>query len=316
MADVTIVMACRNEELLRPTLGFILNTAGSLSPKIILVDDTTTDGSLDNIETDYPVKLYHHHVQSPAMAKAFGISQVQTEYVILADAHMQYHPGWLEKFLYAIQSEPHAIYCATSAIWIPDFPTVMEPQNSCSTDKRMYGCKWIIDEKHKFPSPSWNLKIPDAIIAEIPALMGACYGFTKTTWDYLPGLPARHGFGYLETHLSLGANLLGVPLYLLTDVVARHFYRKSHPHPTNIAHMHEIRKWISQIFFDDMREEIQQAGWGEVFTDDILNTEAKRQKRIVQERRVMTDAQWFEKYNLKLDSGQKCDTQYVLHTTN
>ena len=289
LPDVTLAIAARNEPLLRATVESAFSTRDGINLEVVIVDDGSDVDCVDGLSRMDNVTIFRSAqgvLHGASVAKSYAIDRSRAYRTIVCDAHMRYPAGWLKAFVEAIDSNPRSLICCTSTGYQED------------SIKRLYGCKWEYSDKYKFIGPVWIQKKPSESFVEVPALMGACYGFTRDTWDYLPGLPAVKGWGWLEAFLSASANLMGVPIYLLRDVVVGHKYRDKRPYHATAEETHHIRQTSIQILFDDLRDEIQRARYGKTFDDSILNEKGREQRRKIMAHRVMTDQEWLTKNGL------------------
>lgn len=289
LPDVTLAIAVRNEPLLKRTVESALATRDGVNLEIIIADDSSTDNCADGLSKIKHVVVFRTTLNGASLTKTFAIEQGRAHRIIVCDAHMLYPKGWLQAFIKALDTYPRSLICATSGYYRPQ------------AKKELYGCSWHYSAKYGFIGPIWIERKPPRPIIEIPALMGACYGFTKETWNYLPGLPPVEGWGWLEAFLSASANLMGIPILLLRDVVVRHRYyspKEGHSYPQTSQDTHEIKRVSTQILFDDLREVIQKARYNQVFTDGILNEKGREQKAKIQAGRILTDWEWLTRHGL------------------
>lgn len=286
LPDVTLAIAARNEPLLKPTIESAFAASDGIKLEVVVVDDSSDFDCVNNLSEMDSVTVFRGKMQGASLAKSYAIERGRAKRLIVCDAHMRYPKGWLYEFVEAIDNHPRSLICCTSTGY------------KDTSVKRLYGCTWEYSDKYKFIGPVWIRRRPPDSFVEVPALMGACYGFTRKTWNYLPGLPAVKGWGWLEAFLSASANLMGVPIYLLRDVVVGHQYRDERPYHATAEDTHKIRQTSIQILFDDLRDEIQKARYNRIFDDSILNEKGREQRCKIIERRVMTDREWLTKNGL------------------
>ena len=136
-----------------------------------------------------------------------GITRVKTEVIITIDAHMRFMPGALDKMAQHIADSTQDTLCCLRCHY----------NDSFDFDKPSYtGAKllWKQDEKEnrKAISAVWDSND----VGEIPAVMGGCYGFKKSSYLKM-GEPWKLGFGWGgdEETLSVAMRLIGGVVELL-----------------------------------------------------------------------------------------------------
>ena len=300
--DISVIITARNEVELKPTVKCVLDTANGAVVEIIVIDDSSEDGCAEGLHWIDGVKVFHVGFKGVGVSRTFGINQATADRFIILDAHMKFTSGWIQEYIKAIDENSPCIICCRSGSY------EMKPL-PC------FGCHWIFEPHHdnlgrEFLGLHWD-PLEQEGLTRVNGLMGACYGISRATWELLPGLPARRGYGQDEEYLGCGAGLLDIPIILLPHVIAYHQYRghtkeqPARPYACDRNDSSVIMRAMTQIMFDDMRALVQQVCFGYVFDDSMLTVDELKMKERVQNNRKFTDKEWLQKVGILKDIYRK-----------
>ncbi|MBT6957817.1 MAG: glycosyltransferase family 2 protein, partial [Opitutae bacterium] len=108
-------------------LGYLPRSLGSVLAQsyddyeLIVVDDGSTDQTVDAIQQDYPsVNLIEQENKGVSAARNAGIRAASGEWIALLDSDDEWLPGKLNSQMNALESHPEYRLCHTEEIWIRD----------------------------------------------------------------------------------------------------------------------------------------------------------------------------------------------------
>ena len=108
-------------------LGYLPRSLGSVLAQsyddyeLIVVDDGSTDQTVDAIQQDYPsVNLIEQENKGVSAARNAGIREASGEWIALLDSDDEWLPGKLNSQMNALESHPEYRLCHTEEIWIRD----------------------------------------------------------------------------------------------------------------------------------------------------------------------------------------------------
>ena len=119
IGNISVVIPTYNR---RQTIGrsidSILNQ--TLFPsEIIVVDDGSTDGTSDYIQSNFPsIRLLQQSKKGVSSARNMGIRSSNSDWVALLDSDDEWFPKKLEKQVMTLSQSPDIKFCHTEEIWI------------------------------------------------------------------------------------------------------------------------------------------------------------------------------------------------------
>ncbi len=121
-ARVSVIMPCYNAaRFLTEAMDCVLNQSHP-DVELIVVDDGSTDGSLEIIEAyGDRVKVLRQEHQGPYPARNLGLEEATGHYVAFLDADDWWAPDFLEKMLRALEARPECAlaYCGWQNVGVP-----------------------------------------------------------------------------------------------------------------------------------------------------------------------------------------------------
>jgi glycosyltransferase involved in cell wall biosynthesis len=220
---VSIVIPTRNESLLAFTVHWIFRTSDGVDLEILVVDDGSTDASVQTLRQIYGgdarLRIVTGESQGPARARNLGAREATGYYVLFIDAHCQTPPGWLQGMLAPLEDPSVGLVgCAFT-----DMRDVFIPPS------RGAGCTWGSAALDMVWLP------PRAAVAyDVPLLPGGCQALRRG--DFL-------SFAYFDVGMShIGSEgeeqalrcwLMGYRVLVDPRIVVRHLFRTDPPYVVN-----------------------------------------------------------------------------------
>ncbi len=249
----SIVIAAHNEGThLRRTVESCLATVGTLDYEIIIADDASTDGSVDDLARRTPrarfVRCDERKGASPT--KAAGAEAARGETLIFLDGHSNPEPGALERLVddvehvrgQAIVTPRVAALC--TRLWRNKSSQV---GSGYSLTLDTLDCGWMPESRLRGADERGRR------FFESPALIGCALAVSRELYDRLRGFDA-HMFCWGVEDLDLGLKcwLLGHPILHDPAPVIGHRFRAAFDNytvsPENVlANQMRMRASISRI---------------------------------------------------------------------
>ena len=226
---IAVVMPARNEgEFPRRTLtNFYESKAPGTDLRQVVIDDGSTDKCCKDLEKIPGVTV----LDSKGIPRGQGIARSR--------AVQLYDRGHVDAFVSVDAHEalprPHGLErLAMSAIETGGVVGCLSGILSTGKVLGWIGLRWAtqcngvvkLATGHCYRKP-----IEPRGVEPAELLGGACYAFTRETYDRLGGFGECFGlYGWLERDLSVVGRFVGVPMLVDTRVVALHHYRKKRPY--------------------------------------------------------------------------------------
>jgi len=297
-----IVPSCNEGAELRTTVESILSSA-KCEPEIIVVDDKSTDDSVDNL-IKYRKKLHRRYkpylqIYSSPMrmgcdrCRNFGVKRSTGDIVLFGDAHTRWPEGAVETLAQAA-IDKDAIICSS-------FQNFTESEDRVSSTT--YGAHFT-NRKGRAVGNAYNKKRPEEALSPIHAIIGSVYAIPKTLFEELGGwyeVPDAL-WGYSEQALAWKVYFWQVgAMYCARDVVIKHRLRKDSKFPYDISNRRNVcpqAYFVHRVCFED---ETFNTLWKPTLTEFFgpppaslwETTEYKEAKAEFEQRRVKTDADFF-----------------------
>jgi GT2 family glycosyltransferase len=96
-------------ERVRACLESVVETTTGLAVDIVLVDSNSTDSTVE-IAAEFPITILQitdDSLTTPAAGRAVGTAVTSGEVILFVDGDMVLHPGWLERALDVLESDPN-----------------------------------------------------------------------------------------------------------------------------------------------------------------------------------------------------------------
>jgi glycosyltransferase involved in cell wall biosynthesis len=222
LESVSVVIPSFNEgENLLSTVSCVLKNTRCPEFELIVVDDASTDGSVDEILYRYlrdpSVRVVRAGGVGVARAKNLGAYHARGEAVVFLDAHSYTPDGWLGDLLAPLQSRSVGLIA-------PALGSLAHPQGP-----KGYGLTW--------EDPSllmcW-LPARDTSPYPVPLLCGACQAARRSEFLSAGGFDAEMTRWGSEDHeLSLRFWLMGYTVLVHPQVFVYHQFQDVHPYQVN-----------------------------------------------------------------------------------
>ena len=119
IGNISVVIPTFNR---RQTIGRSIDSVlnQTLFPsEIIVVDDGSTDGTSDYIQSNFPsIRLLQQTNKGVSSARNMGIRSSNSDWVALLDSDDEWFPQKLEKQVMTLSQSPDIKFCHTEEIWI------------------------------------------------------------------------------------------------------------------------------------------------------------------------------------------------------
>ena len=212
----SIILPCKNEgDNVRNTLDSLINTSTSVRYEIIVVDDGSRDGCVDNIK-HYPkynrVKFLKSDSIGSAKARNFGAEQASGDFLVFCDAHVFVEAFWLDKLLSSFVS--------------PDVGAVspgIAPHNNVGA----VGYGQYMTERLE---AKWYVSKPQED-TEVTLLPGGCVVYRKDVFEEIGGF--NKGFrvwGLEDLEISYRTWIMGYTCLVNPNAKVLHVFRPRHPY--------------------------------------------------------------------------------------
>ncbi|HEV8131073.1 MAG TPA: glycosyltransferase family 2 protein [Acidobacteriota bacterium] len=189
--------------------------------KVILVDNSSTDRSVEAAQQCYPaislLKLTNNFGFGYAINR--GIEVSDSDLILLLNNDTEAHPKWVEALRDFFSQNPQALFCACKILNYYD-RSILDGAGDCLTRSGI---------PYKIGAAQRDGALYAASRKVFGASGGAC-AFRRAFFDRVGSFDERF-FMYLEdVDLSLRAQLLGVECYYVPSAVVYHMEAQSDPH--------------------------------------------------------------------------------------
>lgn len=236
---VSVVIISRNEGAeLQATVTNVLATLPRDQREIIVVDDSSTDGSTAFLGELPEVQLLPSTGFGVARARNYGASHATGEVILFADAHVRAPAGWHEPLCDALRDE-------TVGAAAPGIYSIAEPQ------RRGFGLDVTGPNLHT----SWRYK-PGSRPQAAPVLPGCFLAMRRDVYQRSGGYDGdMRQLGGNDAELSCRLWLLGYQLLVTPEIEVGHLFRKVAPFPAQWASVVHNRLRMALVHFNRQRLE-------------------------------------------------------------
>lgn len=248
-----IIVNWNTRDLLRDCLDSIDQTVDALSYEIIVVDNASTDGSLDMLSQKYPrVKtIANSENRGFGAANNQGFAVMQGKYALLINTDAVLTKGAVQKLWDFAEANPRAaIVCGqllnadgSKQNSVAAFPTLLTLASNTSLLEYFF--------PGKYPSKRYDHQRP----LEVDSAIGACMMIRKKALDEVSFFDERYFFFFEETDLAFAMKRVGWKVYQVPDALIYHLQGQSIGHNTQSriefyrSRYQFLRKWHGGAYY-------------------------------------------------------------------
>jgi len=235
----SIVVAAHNEgrDLAR-TLESIIATADQLDYELIVADDATSDGSVDDVRSRFPqIRVVSSEKRQGASAtKALGADEARGEVLVFLDGHTKPDPGALERLVQDVEEvDGAAIITPRVSALDTDLWRSKPEQFGCgyALNLETFDCWWIGLAEMQ------TVEVAKREYYESPALIGCALATSRKLYYRLWGFDKHmQSWGVEDLDLGLKCWLMGSRILHDPKVVISHrFRREFHNYSVPMEHV-------------------------------------------------------------------------------
>src|SRR5919204_5499179 len=192
--------------------------AHSPDAEIIVVDNLSTDGTLDHVRQHYPRVRAISAGRNGGFGAGvnLGAKMASGTFLAVVNPDAEVEPGWLEPLIDVLQEQPR-VGMVTPTILLKG---TEDRVNACGNDVHLTGLAFCRGLNQAPPAQC-------APARPVGAISGAAFVLRRSFWEELGGFDERF-FMYLEdTDLSLRARRLGYTILHVPASRIRHDYQLS-----------------------------------------------------------------------------------------
>lgn len=284
-----MVPALNEGAYLRSTVAGLIRTVPP-SSEIIVVDDGSTDGSSDGLETEAldggpRLRILRGPRQGAAGARNHGASAARGDILVFADAHLDLPGGWYEPL--AAEFDDPEVGAVGPVIEVMGRP-----------DCRGYGMYWA---NAGFDIQWFGASDPSP--HEAPLLCGCCVAVRRDDFMRSGGFDAGLiRWGMEDAELSLRLWLLGRRLVVHPSVVVGHLFRTKHPYEIDYVDVVHNMLRTALIHFSGERltrviETLKRYGAFSAALSRAADSDVMERRAALAAQRVRSDDWFFERFD-------------------
>jgi len=258
--ELTIIIPYHNEgrEFILTTINSIIDTIDISDYEIIVVDDFS-DKPLEQINN--VTILRHSENLGVGAAYDTGVKVAKSENLFIMGSDIRFIKNkWASQIIKEINDYPSAFTC-TSCVAI-------SAENMSFEERRLVNVVngatiLIFHDKKTDPKKSdtfrsiiearWlpRIKNRDIDSVEIPCILGAAYGVSKTWYNYVDGWAGHKTWGSLEPYISLKSWLFGGSCRIATRIETAHIFKAQGTHNIPQYVLFYNKMMIATMLLDD-----------------------------------------------------------------
>jgi len=287
----SIILPCKNEgDNVKNTLDSLLSTSTGIKYEIIVVDDGSQDGCVDNIK-HYPkynrVKFLKADSLGSAKARNFGAEQASGDYLVFCDAHVYVEAFWLDKLLSSFTSSE-----------IGAVSPGIAPHDNIGA----VGYGQFMTERLE---AKWHIVKPREN-TEVTLLPGGCVVFPKNVFEEIGGF--NKGFrvwGLEDLEISYRTWVMGYTCVVNPNVKILHVFRPKHPYRVTMDDVNYNMIYMAFAHFKKERitrvlEMLKNYHTFNRVLTEVIFSDVWEQRKHLNAVRKYDDDWFFTKFNIKL----------------
>jgi glycosyltransferase involved in cell wall biosynthesis len=239
---LSIVIAYHNEgqDFIVETIESILSTIDVKDYEIIVVDDCS----------DTPIKALNgvlweiRHKVNLGVGEAFnsGVEMARSKNLFLMGSDVRFsNNNWASKMIKEIEKNPKSLICTSVVPLQKNFPEitfeVAKKYLTCDLYRGAFIKYFLRDgEKKDIIEAAWMpreflpLRRADYVVPkesyEVPCILGAAYGVSKSWYNYIDGFWGHKFWGTLEPYISLKSWLFGGNCLVAPHIETAHIFNE------------------------------------------------------------------------------------------
>jgi len=224
--DVSVIIVNWNtKELLQNCLNSIYQTIHDLTFEIIVVDNASSDGSLDMLRQDFPevIRIGNRKNRGFGAANNQAFAVMKGKYALLLNTDALLTPGAVKRlWTFSEANSDAAIVCGqllnadgSKQNSIASFPSLLTLSANTSLLEYLF--------PRKFPSKRFEHSGP----IEVDSAIGACMMIRKEALDEVGVFDERYFFFFEETDLAYAMHKAGWKTYHIPDAFIYHLQGQS-----------------------------------------------------------------------------------------
>ena len=253
IAVSVIIVNWNTKDILQNCLDSIYQTIDNLPCEIIVVDNASSDGSVEMLQERYPqvIKIYNQVNRGFGAANNQVFAVMKGKYALLLNTDTILQPQAVNKLWdFCEVNDKTAIVCGqllnadgTKQNSIAAFPSLLTLAANTSLLEFLFPCRYP-SKRYKHTSP-----------VEVDSAIGACMMIRKKTLDEVGFFDERYFFYFEETDLAYAFHNKGWSVYHVPDAFIYHLQGQSIGHNvgSRIEFYHSryqfLRKWHSRKYF-------------------------------------------------------------------
>jgi len=255
---IVVILPIRNEATPRHEGNKAVRTIRQLrsqkAPRtqlhFVCIDDGSTDGCANTLTRARDITFFRNELpKGQGIARSLGVYVEPATAYVSMDAHMEMRTKHGLEMLALNAIDTGGIVSAASYAL-----------NLEVTEKRQYFCGigqvWRPFSGHQWYPPlksDWA-KTVTRLLQPIDLPQGACYAFTRATFDKLGGFHESHNhFGFFDRDLAINCRFQDIPLLCNTYVQSWHWYRRQRPYRPASHHIwYGYTECLRSMFRDDI----------------------------------------------------------------
>lgn len=253
IAVSVIIVNWNTKDILQSCLDSIYQTIDNLPCEIIVVDNASSDGSVEMLQERYPqvIKIYNQVNRGFGAANNQALASMKGKYSLLLNTDAILTPGAINKLYSFAKTHPQAgIVCGqllnadgSKQNSVAAFPSLASLLINISLLEYIFP-QW-------FPSKRYEHKEP----IEVDSAVGACMMINKKALDEIGFFDERYFFFFEETDLAYAFHSKGWSVYHVPDALIYHLQGQSIGHNAGSriefyrSRYQFLRKWHSRPYY-------------------------------------------------------------------